>query len=425
MAENRTKAAATLAFEELGRAARDADPSGFARLLGRHGELLRSYLRTFEVEQGPPGLTERYIGDAFARFRHTLEFVPLPPPERILEIGSNPYFFRLLLTRLFPQSEIVGINFFERDIFSTLEGRLTQKLESRELEESYAFDSVLTNLDWIPVLPLPAEQFDLVFFCETLEHLIADPLASFAKLRRVLRPGGHLLVTLPNAVRLTNVALMLAGRNLFDLYHPETGVHGRHNREFTLDEVRVLLREAGFEIVRSETRDRFDYDRVPIMTYDYTGPSRPLDWRRRRILAALEKVGGSLDDRGDNLYVLARRVQAAADQRTIAHKHVDAFEDHGDTVRVAGWGFVGERAGVRAGVRLVFRGAGSPCSMTPEPRPRGDVAAAHRLESALVGFDQVIDRRSLPSSRSRLSLEIDDASGETHVVETPYHVEVS
>ncbi len=409
------------AFEDLARAARDGDHAGFSAALARHGQALRHYLETFAVDNAPSGLTERYIGDAFARFLHTLEFVPLPAPPRILEIGSNPYFFRLLLTRIFPQSEIVGANFFERNIFSTHQGSLSQRLESTRLGERYDFDSVLANLDWAPVLPLPRDHFDLVFFCETLEHLIADPLGSFRRLRRVLRPGGHLLITLPNAVRLTNVALMLAGRNLFDLYHPETGVHGRHNREFTLAEVCELVRGEGFDIVRRETRDRFDYDRVPIMTYDYTGPSRPLAWNGKTVRAALRKVGGSLDDRGDNLYVLARRDQSASDQDSTARLHVDVVEDLGDAVRVGGWGFVGERTDLR----LVFHGPGGSVAVTPERRSRADVAVAHRLAFADVGFDQTIDKKGLPAGRNRLTLEIEDAAGETHVFETSHYIEVS
>jgi SAM-dependent methyltransferase len=48
---------------------------------------------------------------------------------------------------------------------------------------------------------------------ETLEHLVVNPLAVFRKIRRILRPGGSLLITLPNALRLTNFALMLDGRS--------------------------------------------------------------------------------------------------------------------------------------------------------------------------------------------------------------------
>ena len=117
--------------------------------------------------------------------------------------------------------------------------------------------------------------------------------------------------------------------------------------------------------------------------------------------------------------MLARRDQRASDEDAKPRVHVDVFEDLGSTVRVVGWGFVGERSGVR----LVFRGDGAVCAVAPAQRARADVAAAHRLASDEVGFDQTIDKRDLPAGRSRLTVEIDDALGTTHVVEMPFRVE--
>jgi SAM-dependent methyltransferase len=46
---------------------------------------------------------------------------------------------------------------------------------------------------------LEAEQFDLVFLVETLEHLLPEQRdATLREIRRLLRPGGTLVVTVPN-----------------------------------------------------------------------------------------------------------------------------------------------------------------------------------------------------------------------------------
>lgn len=45
-------------------------------------------------------------------------------------------------------------------------------------------------------LPLPSASFDAVLCTQVLEH-VPDPFAALAELRRVLRPGGSLLVTVP------------------------------------------------------------------------------------------------------------------------------------------------------------------------------------------------------------------------------------
>lgn len=54
------------------------------------------------------------------------------------------------------------------------------------------------RVDAIPA-PLAGASFDAVFFVETLEHVLPDELdAVIGELRRLLKPGGHLVVTTRN-----------------------------------------------------------------------------------------------------------------------------------------------------------------------------------------------------------------------------------
>ena len=85
-------------------------------------------------------------------------------------------------------------------------------------------------------LPLPDASFDVVVAGELFEHLQL-PDRTVAEVRRVLRPGGFLVGSVPNAYRLQNRALFLAGHS------PDKDP--THLRMFSPALLRQLL--AGFE----------------------------------------------------------------------------------------------------------------------------------------------------------------------------------
>jgi SAM-dependent methyltransferase len=89
--------------------------------------------------------------------------------------------------------------------------------------------------------PLPFEDgsFDVVVAGELLEH-IRDPAALVAEAKRLLRPGGTFVGSVPNAFRLKNRLRFLRG------LPPESDP--THVHMFTPDDVRRLL--AGFDDVR-------------------------------------------------------------------------------------------------------------------------------------------------------------------------------
>jgi SAM-dependent methyltransferase len=87
---------------------------------------------------------------------------------------------------------------------------------------------------------LPAASFDLVTMWHVLEHL-TDPAAALAQVRRVLRPGGRLVLEVPNFGSLWS-------RVFRGFWFPlEIPFHLFH---FTPLSIRNLLTRAGFEIER-------------------------------------------------------------------------------------------------------------------------------------------------------------------------------
>lgn len=284
--------------------ARAGERAPFHDAIWKDWEVLHRYLTSFALENAGKEFVVPYVNDALPRFLRTLDLLPLKPGLDVLEFGANPYLFSILLERLLGY-RLTFANFTGASIFDTEVTRGRQTIASAEYGEEYSFEYTSFNIELSPP-PYPEGSFDVVLFCEILEHLVIDPLVIFPKFLRLLKPGGFLLLTTPNAVRLVNFAYMLEGANFFDRYHPDNGIYGRHNREFTVEEVERILSDAGFVESVVTTADRYDYDRIPIDKDNYEKPGR-LAHTRTSLEALLKRIGAVTENRGDNIYAVARR----------------------------------------------------------------------------------------------------------------------
>jgi 2-polyprenyl-3-methyl-5-hydroxy-6-metoxy-1,4-benzoquinol methylase len=243
-------------------------------------ERLRAYLLDTPVGGAARMEMEGYVTDAIDRFRVTMALVPpLEPGARVLELGAGPYFLtRLLLRR---GLDVTCANWFGPD--QGAKGRAV-------IERSYDGEEVTVEYDNFNVesdrFPYEDNSFDLVLCCEILEHLPSDPIQMLAEIHRVLRKdSGTLLLTTPNAVRMMNLVHMLNGDNVYEQYSGY-GAYGRHNREFTVEELRRLFTEAGYSV-----SDVFAFD--VHANQQTTAPRVNL---------------ANLANRGDNLFALATPV---------------------------------------------------------------------------------------------------------------------
>ncbi len=82
-------------------------------------------------------------------------------------------------------------------------------------------------------LPFGDASFDLVTALDVLEHLDCDQ-KGVAELHRVLKPGGHVLITVP------------AYRFLWSIHDEALG----HRRRYVASELHALLNAGGFEVLR-------------------------------------------------------------------------------------------------------------------------------------------------------------------------------
>jgi SAM-dependent methyltransferase len=91
---------------------------------------------------------------------------------------------------------------------------------------------------------LDGQNFDIILFADVLEHTL-DPLSVLIFYLRFLKPGGRIVVSLPNIACWDRRLALLFGH--FD--YTDSGIMDRtHLRFFTFSTAQALLREAGLAI---------------------------------------------------------------------------------------------------------------------------------------------------------------------------------
>ncbi len=236
---------------------------------------LEKYLASFDFfERYVHGSAEghAYVHDHVRRFLATLEGLPpLAPGSKVLELGAVPYYMTILLRR-FLDLDVDPVSFYEAESAAVA----THVVSSEAYGERYEFPYRALNVERDP-FPFPDEQYDLVAVCEILEHLLINPSHTLYESRRVLKPGGYLLVTTPNVLRWKTLRALAEGRNVYDPYIGN-GIYGRHNREYTRDEVVELVVANGFTPVRSvllDVYDPVDVSSLPAAIAALAGPEGP------------------------------------------------------------------------------------------------------------------------------------------------------
>ncbi len=103
----------------------------------------------------------------------------------------------------------------------------------------------VTNIEFLELsaeekLPFPDHSFDKILFLDVLEHLY-NREQIMRECRRVLKPGGKMIVTIPNTETTWKKFQRSAGMNSFS--DPD------HKIEYSEQEIRAVHKEAGFTIV--------------------------------------------------------------------------------------------------------------------------------------------------------------------------------
>jgi 2-polyprenyl-3-methyl-5-hydroxy-6-metoxy-1,4-benzoquinol methylase len=172
-----------------------------------------------------------------------------PPPCALLDLGAAPGAQSVALARAGYRVTAVDLGEASDEWGNQPAGTMAAAFERTGVE------LVVWDLAKVPY-PFAGETFDVVLLTEVLEHLRDYPLLALKEARRILKPGGYLLLTTPNAASLQNRARLMLGRTVHtNIRDWMFGLpHARHAREYTANELREIVRQAGFQLVSVEGR---------------------------------------------------------------------------------------------------------------------------------------------------------------------------
>ncbi len=236
-----------------------------------------------------------YVQEHLARFVQTLQLLPRGTPDQaILEMGAYMQITPALHHAL-GYGAVRGCYYGPAGVTETKS--VTDRKGRVFVCSVDLFDAEKD------VYPYPDESFDTVVCGELIEHLPTDPMHLLGEVNRILKPGGHLLLTTPNAASGRAIAAILAGYHpgFYPAYlRPEALGKGdsRHHREYTAREVHLLLHYGGFEVVRLETGE-------------FSDALRPHELWVDRLL---ETWGFDRGLRGNGVYALGRKTGAVRER---------------------------------------------------------------------------------------------------------------
>jgi 2-polyprenyl-3-methyl-5-hydroxy-6-metoxy-1,4-benzoquinol methylase len=209
------------------------------------GDNLSQALRQAFIELEGAKFNVKRFRENRGRYLKMVEFISTSYPNaKILDIGCGYcYLTKFLNLRGF---EVSAVDFFYGQI-----------PEIRCKENNIPFYRLNIELD---DLPFAEDAFDVVLLGQVLEHFNDSPFIPLKKIRRVLKNGGILIVTTPNISRLIHLLKLMAGINIYpdfkkfyqtSLYYKGKSLPYRHNRLYSMRELRQLVSEAGFTLVTS------------------------------------------------------------------------------------------------------------------------------------------------------------------------------
>lgn len=229
---------------------------------------LRTEYRQF-VEQFysylPDTIRPIFVNDALFHKERYIDLLSEPLSGHIVEAGSDKPFITHVLRTLFPEALI--------DTVSMDMPNSPYPIKQVDIESE--------------LLPFDAGSIDTVIFTEVLEHLFRDPSWATYQINKILRVGGTLFLTTPNACGYDALQNILDQKNPNERNQFYERIESGHPHLWTARECRILLEANGFVIRDLRTCDYYD---IP---------------KRRGTEEIISQFGAGLDLHGQTLRIVA------------------------------------------------------------------------------------------------------------------------
>lgn len=192
---------------------------------------------------------EEYLETSRCRIKETLKILDFKPGQKVLDIGCYSGLFSAIVMEKFPGIDLSAVEIDDKRISMAITRGI--KVFKADMEKEN--------------LPFADNYFDAVLFLETIEHL-ANPLKILAEIKRVIKPGGEVVISTPNSVGLFARYSHLQGATPYyihflhsaNIQRGHKNVYSYHRFELNLRQAMDLLVENGY-IVKQIKMTRFNH----------------------------------------------------------------------------------------------------------------------------------------------------------------------
>ena len=200
------------------------------------GQFYDRYYEDGNPSRHKPPLYSRILDRLLRRFiveRYALTFEALPAGETILDIGCGGDLTFMPLWEKYKEVYCLDVS---KNIIESMQ---------REFKDKSGMHLVVGDID--EKIDLPEGYFDTIIAVAIMEHIF-DPYHLMKESYRLLKPGGCLIVLVPNVAWLGNRLRLLFGK--LPVTATAEGWDGGHLHYFTRGSLKKLFQQEGFEVTQ-------------------------------------------------------------------------------------------------------------------------------------------------------------------------------